>query len=490
MTSQNAGIEVIKTADTERSKVGNTINYTIIVRNTGDTTLSRISVADSLLGPITQLFPESLAPGQEATVTVPYIVLETDPDPLENTVMAIYRTTLIARDSVNVDLFNPAVTVEKTGPSFSKVGDTVTYTFTVTNTSSSDSPNLILDSVIDDLFGDLTQTAFASGWSNLPPGAVRTFSVNHTVTGDDPDPLVNTVTVNYHPEGFANILSASDQHIVDLVHPDFSVNKFCFRQPAVAGGTATFQVDITNTGDVPLTIVAVDQGVFYRNDRLQPGNVFSFLVNVPVPSASNGTCPREVGNTVNVTATVAEFEGGLKLPNEIQKSAVATCPVVVRGRATGFWQSNPGQAILDPDQDGNINPPVLLGTSGVGLRSLSVSRIAQSNTILINRYCSLPGSNCTNRSSNLQQNTMEKLIAQTLALTYNIRFLPCYNNQIARDLACRDFLEEVGLPVDATVNDVLATANGLIGSSNSIGLTTQAQAKAVIRLLECLNRES
>lgn len=46
-------ISIVKTADrTSYSSVGDAINYTFVVTNTGDTTLSNISVNDSLIGPI------------------------------------------------------------------------------------------------------------------------------------------------------------------------------------------------------------------------------------------------------------------------------------------------------------------------------------------------------------------------------------------------------------------------------------------------------
>ena len=58
-----ADITVTKTAD-ELSKVGDPVNYTIEICNTGDITVNRASVIDSLLGDITAFFPATLAPGE------------------------------------------------------------------------------------------------------------------------------------------------------------------------------------------------------------------------------------------------------------------------------------------------------------------------------------------------------------------------------------------------------------------------------------------
>ena len=48
-----------------------------------------------------------------------------------------------------MDLFQPGVDITKDGSAVSKVGDDVTYDYTIENTGSADSPNLILDSLMD-----------------------------------------------------------------------------------------------------------------------------------------------------------------------------------------------------------------------------------------------------------------------------------------------------------------------------------------------------
>ena len=67
------------------------------------------------------------------------------------------------------------------------VGDTVTYTITVTNTGDED-----LDSVtvMDTVLGDLS-AAFSD---DLAVGAPNRHEFDYVVLGSDPDPLVNEVT--------------------------------------------------------------------------------------------------------------------------------------------------------------------------------------------------------------------------------------------------------------------------------------------------------
>lgn len=115
--------------------------------------------------------------------------------------------------AVGCDLgFQPSVEVEKTGDALSKIGDEVDYTITITNISTPGSPNLIKDSISDSLLTVSPPTACDS----LAPGANCTITSSYVVQSGDPDPLVNTVEVHYHPDGFPIDVWASDFHSVNL----------------------------------------------------------------------------------------------------------------------------------------------------------------------------------------------------------------------------------------------------------------------------------
>jgi hypothetical protein len=153
------------------------------------------------------------------------------------------------------DVFEPGITIVKTpNPTVTKVGHDIVYTYTITNTSTPETPNLILDSVIDDVVGDLTATAAANGCDPLAtPGGSCTFTASSTVQAGDPDPLVNTVEAHYHPDGFANDVSASTSATVDLIKPSYTVLKTCSPDPVFIGQTISWDITLTNTalaGDV------------------------------------------------------------------------------------------------------------------------------------------------------------------------------------------------------------------------------------------------
>ena len=64
--------------------------------------------------------------------------------------------------------------------------------------------------------GDLTDEAIAGGCETLAPGASCQFTVTITAPAG-PSPLANTVSVLYHPEGFPNDITDTDDHTLGLV---------------------------------------------------------------------------------------------------------------------------------------------------------------------------------------------------------------------------------------------------------------------------------
>jgi uncharacterized repeat protein (TIGR01451 family) len=226
---QLCSIAVTKTGDT-LSKVGDDVDYTITIENTGALTLYKQSIEDTLLGNLTgdAGCGASLAPGGTCTISISRTVQAGDPDPLPNTVTAIYNnksdfsgTAVSDSDDHSVNLFQPSITVDKTGDTLSKVGDDVTYTIKVCNTSSADTPILVKDSVTDNLIAGVDGAFGAS----LASGACESHNFTRTVVAGDPDPLVNTATAHYHPTGFPNDITASDGHSVNLFQPAIAVDK-------------------------------------------------------------------------------------------------------------------------------------------------------------------------------------------------------------------------------------------------------------------------
>ncbi|RCX29922.1 hypothetical protein DFQ59_106157, partial [Thioalbus denitrificans] len=273
------GIDVDKSGGT-LSKVGDLVSYNILVENTGIVRLYKQSITDTLLGDLTstngncpggdednltegESCVESnacgayLEPDGTCAITAWRRVATGDPDPLPNTVTVVYDSDpglqgdeVTSSNDHSVNLFQPAVEVVKGGDTLSKAGDDVTYSFTINNLSSDDAPNLLIDDtsgVTDTVLGNLTATAKANGCTSLAYGGSCSFNVVYTVQSGDPDPLDNTVSVLYHPDGFPNNITDEDSHSVNLFQPSVDVTKTGDTLSKV-GDPVNYTITVTNDG--------------------------------------------------------------------------------------------------------------------------------------------------------------------------------------------------------------------------------------------------
>jgi hypothetical protein len=314
--------------------VGDEVNYRFTLsNNSSPNTPPLVCVAsDDLLGPL--FGPAPLLPG-ETVVNASRTVLATDPNPLVNRVrlhceLPPQFTNRLEDvfDSHSVALFTPSFRIVKDGDELSKVGDEVNYTFTLSNSSSANTPPLVCVAS-DDLLGPL----FGPG--PLPPGNT-VVNRAYTVQAGDPNPLVNKATLSCTlPPAFTNRLAMSmDSHRVRLLEPGFTVAKTCLNEPVPQDGPANYDVTFTNTGNANLSITADDGiGTFL----LPAGGARSFLVGLPGPFAGQQT----VSNTVNASARVAEPGD---FTNRIEpQSSTATCYVAGEAKITKLTQGLPNE---------------------------------------------------------------------------------------------------------------------------------------------------
>ncbi len=232
VTCSNPSILVEKTGD-NLSKIGDDTTYSFTITNQGDTDLFMESVDDDVIGDLTSDATDAgcafLAAGESCQFDVLFTVPEGANDPLENEVTVLYNTMegldgaeVSSSDTHSLNLFQPSVMVTKNGPSTAAVGDTVTYDYTIENMSSSDAPDLILVSVLDDVIGDITTEATNAGCDTLGFGDSCNFTVDYTIQGSDPNPLVNIVDVLYNPEGFPNEIMDDDAHTISIETLEFA----------------------------------------------------------------------------------------------------------------------------------------------------------------------------------------------------------------------------------------------------------------------------
>ena len=142
------------------------------------------------------------------------------------------------------------------------------------------------------------------------------------------------------------MLFRSDDWSVSIKNPDFTITKQCIGGNVPIGGTAIFDITVTNTGDVTLTIKVTDtQAVSAKLNggtvnlaagydlTLAPGASATFTDVAEIVTVANITADGYVINHVVGTATYGS--------KTITKEADARCKIDQGAtRTPGFWQTH------------------------------------------------------------------------------------------------------------------------------------------------------
>jgi uncharacterized repeat protein (TIGR01451 family) len=324
------GIDIVKTAgaiddnDSNGTDAGDTIQYSFEVTNTGNVTLVNVAVSDPLVGAVT--CPTiTLAPGESTTCTADaeYALTQADIDAGEvnNTATATgtppVGDPVTDDDTVTVDLpSSPSIDVVKTAGAIVDVdtngadaGDTIQYSFEVTNTGTATLTNV---AVSDPLVGAVTcpTTTLAPGESTtctadavyvLTQADVDAGEVNNTatVTGTPPigDPVTDDDTVTVDVQSTPAISVVKSAGAVD----DLDGNG------VDAGDTIQYSFEVTNTGNVTLTNVAVTDplvgDVTCPTTTLEPGESTTCTAIAGYVLTQADVDAGDVDNTATVTGT-------------------------------------------------------------------------------------------------------------------------------------------------------------------------------------------
>jgi len=163
---------------------GDLITYTFKVTNTGNLTLTGITVTDPLLGgAITSCSATVLAVGADMTCTATYAITQADIDAgkVDNTAIADSEESEEAKDDETVELEqSPELSIVKTANpiTYNKVGDKISYSYVVTNTG-----NVTLKGPFT-VTDDKTDTSCPEPESLAPNGSI-TCGATYTITQAD-----------------------------------------------------------------------------------------------------------------------------------------------------------------------------------------------------------------------------------------------------------------------------------------------------------------
>ncbi|EAZ81575.2 membrane protein [Algoriphagus machipongonensis] len=338
---QNPSLDVTKTLISNDDELGGDLSFEIAVENTGNVTLYDIYVEDETTGDnwtIAELAPQGV---ETFTVNVTITQEMIEGECYENTAFAEAREyidgqevpgsdnqqqeyVVIARDMDSAkDCFTqmPEIAVVKSAEVISEddcydTGDTVIYTFVVTNTG-----NITLENVVIDETHHFTGTgtlgavsfvnsSMGSVEGTLKPGESAEYTAEYVITQEDTDArFINNqaeVTASYGDGMTVDDLSGDsvdtdNETQVDLCQqPDIAVVKSaeviseddCYD----TGDTVIYTFVVTNTGNVTLSNVAVDETQFTGSGTL---GAITFVSS----SMSSAVGTLKPGETATYTAT-------------------------------------------------------------------------------------------------------------------------------------------------------------------------------------------
>jgi len=354
--------------------LGETISYAFVVRNTGNVTLTNVTVNDPLLtaaGLTVTPGPQTLAPRGSVTFTAIYTPTQADIDAgrVENTatgtgtppsgppVESPPDTVIVPPDQT------PGLTIEKTGrlndadgDGLIDLGETITYSFLVRNTGTVTLTGVTVD---DPLLADAGLTVTPGPQTLAPRGSV-TFTATYTPDQADIDAgrVENTATGTGTPPSGPPVESPPDTVIVppDLTS-SMTIEKTGTLNDADGDGlidlgeTISYSFRVQNTGAVTLTNVTVNDPLLANAgisvtpgpQTLAPGGVATFTATY-TPTQADIDAGR-VENTATGTGTPPSGP-----PVESPPDTVTVPP----DQATGLTIEKTG-TLNDADGDGLLD---------------------------------------------------------------------------------------------------------------------------------------
>jgi len=260
--------------------------------------------------------------------------------------------------------------LSESGPQYAHVGDTVTYTFTVTNPGS-----VALTGVsLSDPECAAAPSPAGDYPSTMEPGATYTYTCTHVVTAGDHDPLVDTSTVTgTDPSG--TTVTATADHSVTIIHPAIALTKTVSPASGAPGTSVTYTFVVENTGDIvlsPVTITDDQLGTVAVLAGLEPG------VSRTVTKASS------IGTTATTAAAIAT--GTDPLGRKVTATATTTTTPVLgsagqppKGPGPSTTASEGSPKTATPDSPKAANPdssPVAVPAATTAPAAANVPRSA------------------------------------------------------------------------------------------------------------------
>jgi uncharacterized repeat protein (TIGR01451 family) len=243
----------------------------------------------------------------------------------------------------------PGIAIAKTGAQFAYAGDTVTYTFTVTNTGGVTLSNV---SVVDPLCTGGVVTKVTQD-STFNKGDVWTYTCTRVVPAGM-DIVSNTATA-CGKYGDTQVCD-EDDHSFPVRTIAIRVDKAAVQQTAVAGSTVNFTMAVTNTGNTSFVNYVFEDancdeqrtGANAGDTTLDPGETWTYACAMATQVGQTSA-----DNTAKATGTNSD---GKSATDDGSASIPLTQPVTPPGGSTpgggtppaGSAPALPGAAVTPP----------------------------------------------------------------------------------------------------------------------------------------------
>jgi uncharacterized repeat protein (TIGR01451 family) len=360
---QQPDIEIVKTGSItsgDGSSVGDTITYNFTVTNTGNVTLDPVGVTDPLDGLSAISCPKTaLDPDESMTCSATYDIDQDDIDAgdVDNEATATGTPPsgpdVDDEDTETVNLSqDPSLSVEKEltdhddadSDGLVSLGETLTFTITATNDG-----NVTLSDVVvtDDL---ITPTGGTTPCASVAPGGTCTLVGTYVVTAGDvtAGEVENTGTACADTDG----PPCDDDTVTTPVEdPSIEITKGPDNQFVDQGQSFTWTITVTNTGNVDLTSVEVDDPLVPACDKT--------IGALAKGASTNYTCT--VDDVQQLIANVA-YVMGYYTTVKVEDDDPSDLFVIAAAAAVGdtVWLDENGDGVEDPDEPGVPNADVML----------------------------------------------------------------------------------------------------------------------------------
>ena len=397
MVEQTAALNIVKDASVAggtADAAGEVIAYAISVQNTGNQTLTGVTVADPFISNLVLVADAASADGEldvgeTWSYTASHVVTQAEIDagtPIVNVATADSNQTGPDTDDASVVVEQtPGLNIVKdasvAGGTANAAGEVIAYAISVQNTGNQ---TLTGVTVVDPFASNLVLVAnAASADGELDVGETWSYTANHVVTQAEIDagsPIVNVATADSNQTG----PDTDDASVAVEQAPAISVDKAIATitggngntSADAAGDVLNYTVTVSNAGNVSLTdVVVVDAltGLNVTGVTLAPGESQTYLTSYVLTQQdldSNGGGDGYVENT----ATADSAQTGLV--SDVEPIQVLPRPSLALNKSLVAITGGNGNLVADAAGDVLQYTATVINEGNVTLTNVSVTDVS------------------------------------------------------------------------------------------------------------------